>query len=586
MQHHQGGGEPPYDSPSPTMALFSLLPSTIMLTPVAASSVVPPTQPQPTVMAPEEFPPPAGSESAVVNFHDDDMMALNIVEGGGGTSNIFGEKRKERRKRLAELGYQRSGKKCKEKFKNVDKYYKRTKEGLAGRQDGKSYRFFSQLEALHATASSLQQHQAMTVHDPRPLAMAWIEPGPGGFGGTASGDVSMPDRNFLSMSSDEDSDEESDEEDGEEEVGDGREGLGGFRSSDDDREGSNKRMMAMFEGMMRQVTEKQDAMQRMFLETLNKWEMERIEREEAWRRKEVARMKRERELLSQERAAAASRDAALIAFLNRIGGENSVKLSPSSSTAMRASAVAPPPPHHDAAVAAGLQLVPMPPSKPKVEEGWVGGESSGLPPPSRWPKEEVQALIDMRMEKEEQYNDMLPKGPLWEDIAAGMKKIGYNRSAKRCKEKWENINKYFRKVRESNKRRPEDSKTCPYFHQLDAIYRKKHFVDRGSVTTASGTSLAIVTVPEQESPSQREIDGKCSNDGNMQLVVPSKAATIDKKAEVTRAELNITAEETDSEDMEGNYTDDGDDDDKMQYKIEFQKPNSSGGGSATCSDNN
>ncbi|BAF09494.2 Os02g0648300 [Oryza sativa Japonica Group] len=277
--------------------------------------------------------------------------------------------------------------------------------------------------------------------------------------------------------------------------------------------------MAMFEGMMRQVTEKQDAMQRVFLETLEKWEAERTEREEAWRRKEVARINREREQLSKERAAAASRDAALIAFLQRVGGAGGepVRLSPSSAGATR----------HDAA-AAGLQLVPVPAPRAKAEDAWAaaGGDGSGTTAPSRWPKEEVQALIDLRMEKEEQYNDMGPKGPLWEEIAAGMQRIGYNRSAKRCKEKWENINKYFKKVKESNKRRPEDSKTCPYFHQLDAIYRKKHFAGRGGggggvTIAASHSSLAIVTVSEQDNPSQRELEGKSSNDvGNVQLAVP------------------------------------------------------------------
>ena len=52
------------------------------------------------------------------------------------------------------MGYKRSAKKCREKFENVDKYYKRTKDGRAGRGDGKAYRFFSELEALHGASSS------------------------------------------------------------------------------------------------------------------------------------------------------------------------------------------------------------------------------------------------------------------------------------------------------------------------------------------------------------------------------------------------------------------------------------------------
>ncbi|KAE8676504.1 hypothetical protein F3Y22_tig00111587pilonHSYRG00065 [Hibiscus syriacus] len=50
---------------------------------------------------------------------------------------------------LEEHGYQRIGKKCREKFENLYKYYKKTKEVKAGREDGEHYRFFRQLEALY-----------------------------------------------------------------------------------------------------------------------------------------------------------------------------------------------------------------------------------------------------------------------------------------------------------------------------------------------------------------------------------------------------------------------------------------------------
>uniref|UniRef100_A0A0D9VIX0 Myb-like domain-containing protein n=1 Tax=Leersia perrieri TaxID=77586 RepID=A0A0D9VIX0_9ORYZ len=642
MQHPEGagdaGGDPPCGAaptPPPTMPVYSLPPpppapasSDVMIpTPTPASSdvmiptptmlvfslpqpppapasgeVMIPTPTQPA--APEEFQAAAaaGSGSAAAVKPNDDAMMVDVdaatPAAGGGGSGSSGNRWprdetlalirirsemdaafrnatlktpvwEELSRKLAKLGYQRSAQKCKEKFENVNKYYKRTKEGRAGRQ---SYRFFPQLEALHAAASQRQHQSGMPVEDPRPLSMARMLP-------------AMDDLGFLSMSSEEDDSEtDGDETDGEgdDEAPDGHDdddyGAGeGSRSRS-----SRKQLMAMFEGMMKQVTEKQDAMQRAFMEALEKWESERIEREEAWRRKEVARINREREILSQERAAAATRDAAVIAFLQRVGATD---LSPSSAAA--------------AARAAGLQLTPVPPApRAKKAERWVFGEgsSSGTtasPSPSRWPKQEVQALINLRMEKEEQYSEMGPKGALWEEIAAGMQRIGYNRSAKRCKEKWENINKYFKKVKESNKRRPEDSKTCPYFHQLDAIYRKKqYFAGRGSggdggVTIASAAnSLAIVVVPEQEI-NQRELEGKSSNDGNLMQAVPLleyyKIAD-DKEEEGTEgieAEPIIREEEEETEsdeEMGGNYTDEGDDDDKMQYKIEFQNPNAGGGG--------
>lgn len=115
------------------------------------------------------------------------------------------------------------------------------------------------------------------------------------------------------------------------------------------------------------------------------------------------------------------------------------------------------------------------------------GGGSLEPSSSRWPKAEVLALIQMRSGLDSRYQEAGPKGPLWEEISAGMLQMGYKRSSKRCKEKWENINKYFKKVKESNKKRPEDAKTCPYFHQLDALYRQKQL---GGSTSGSGTSAS------------------------------------------------------------------------------------------------
>jgi hypothetical protein len=118
--------------------------------------------------------------------------------------------------------------------------------------------------------------------------------------------------------------------------------------------------------------------------------------------------------------------------------------------------------------------------------------------------------LDMR------YQETGPKGPLWEDISSGMRRLGYNRSSKRCKEKWENINKYYKKVKESNKKRPEDSKTCPYFHQLEAIYSRKHLRSGAAAAAASSNATAAAppppAYPDQLNPCRQEIEGKNIND--------------------------------------------------------------------------
>nr|AAM98226.1 DNA-binding factor, putative [Arabidopsis thaliana]AAP68263.1 At1g33240 [Arabidopsis thaliana] len=118
------------------------------------------------------------------------------------------------------------------------------------------------------------------------------------------------------------------------------------------------------------------------------------------------------------------------------------------------------------------------------QEMVMSSEQSSLPSSSRWPKAEILALINLRSGMEPRYQDNVPKGLLWEEISTSMKRMGYNRNAKRCKEKWENINKYYKKVKESNKKRPQDAKTCPYFHRLDLLYRNKVLGSGGGSSTS------------------------------------------------------------------------------------------------------
>ncbi|KAF2936909.1 hypothetical protein DAI22_03g012000 [Oryza sativa Japonica Group] len=413
-------------------------------------------------------------------------------------------------RKLAEMGYKRSAKKCREKFENVDKYYKRTKDGRAGRGDGKTYRFFTELEALHGAAAATARPppvslapapvavappatpaglSALRVHaspPPPPVKQHAAPPPP--VMDVAACVMTMDDVSFSSGSDTEETAEE-----GGKRKRRGGGGIGGG--------GGGGKAMRMFEGLMRQVMERQEAMQQRLLEAIERRDQERMIREEAWRRQEVARLAREQDALAQERAIAASRDAAVISFIQRVTGQSiaAVPPPPLQPTPVASAAPPPPPQHHHQQTPPPIQVQPhhiMPmtpqpqlqPPQPQSKEantvvraapppqeqhdtaasGGGGGASS-----SRWPKAEVHALIQLRTELETRYQDSGPKGPLWEDISAGMRRLGYSRSSKRCKEKWENINKYFKKVKESNKKRPEDSKTCPYYHQLDALYRTK-----------------------------------------------------------------------------------------------------------------
>ncbi|KAJ0232865.1 Trihelix transcription factor GTL1 [Hirschfeldia incana] len=426
-------------------------------------------------------------------------------------------------RKLLELGYKRSAKKCKEKFENVQKYYKRTKETRGGRHDGKAYKFFSELEALNTTTpppSSSLDATPLSVANPiqppppsssqftvfplqqqiqplQPHSVSFtpnVAPPPAPMGPT------FPGATFSSHSSSTASGMGSDDDD-EEDIMDVDQAGPSSRKRKRGNRGGGK-MVELFEGLVRQVIQKQAAMQRSFLEALEKREQERLGREEAWKRQEMSRLAREHEIMAQERAASASRDAAIISLIQKITG-HTIHLPPSLSS--QPPQPSPPPPQPAAKRPSSQppqlqpimaipqqQVLPPPPPQPQQQqppppqqEMIMCSDQSSSPSSSRWPKAEILALINLRSGMEPRYQDNVPKGLLWEEISSSMKRMGYNRNAKRCKEKWENINKYYKKVKESNKERPQDAKTCPYFHRLDLLYRNKVLGSGGS-SSASG----------------------------------------------------------------------------------------------------
>ncbi|KAL9229667.1 hypothetical protein vseg_005110 [Gypsophila vaccaria] len=317
-------------------------------------------------------------------------------------------------RRMAELGYHRSAKKCREKFENIYKYNKRLKTASA-RPIGKTYRFFNQLEALdhhQISLQSLSPEQSGTTMKGTSIAATPISSNP-----PYVPHMAIP----LSVNFD----------------------ASTPSSSGSESESTRKRKRKwtnLFDKLMKSVLEKQEELQNKFFEALDKCEKERLAREEAWKTQEIELIKKHHELLMQERSVSAAKDAAVLAFLQKISEQGK-----------------------------------FPEILGKMEEN-LGQELSiecrkerddGENSSSRWPKEEVEALIRIKTSMESQYDRI---GPLWEDISVAMKSIGYDRNAKKCKEKWENINKYYRRVKDNNKQRPVDSKTCPYFHLLDSLY--------------------------------------------------------------------------------------------------------------------
>ncbi|KAK1299992.1 Trihelix transcription factor PTL [Acorus calamus] len=193
-----------------------------------------------------------------------------------------------------EHGYQRSGKKCREKLENLYKYYKKTKEGKAGRQDGKHYRFFRQLEALYGdkqitppitdsntTYSIINNHQHQLHHCFPPTAAPKLSES------LSLSNYSSDD--FLESSS---------------------------------SDGEDDRREEFVDSQMRRFIEVQEAFLDKMLKTLENKEQERMMREEAWRMEEAARLEREHRFWAVERAWVEARDVALMQALSKLTGDD------------------------------------------------------------------------------------------------------------------------------------------------------------------------------------------------------------------------------------------------------------------------
>lgn len=267
----------------------------------------------------------------------------------------------------------------------------------------------------------------------------------------------------------------------------------------------------------------QEEMHKKLLEDFVSRDDENIAREEAWKKQEMENFIKEAEIRTREQAIAGNRQVTITEIMNQftsqeafekiaVSYEDLLKVSNtlSSLTSSYQNIL---PRNNSSSTETLSQSNPnnstsnLPqnhnyktpslsaPSLPLVKHDKPFNERDDIG--KRWPKDEVLALINMRCKlytnngnNNEEGAAGGSKGSLWERISQGMMELGYKRSAKRCKEKWENINKYFRKTKDVNKKRSVDSRTCPYFQLLSSLY------DQGKLVAPDTEGLT------SENPSQ------------------------------------------------------------------------------------
>ncbi|WOG97243.1 hypothetical protein DCAR_0416583 [Daucus carota subsp. sativus] len=422
-------------------------------------------------------------------------------------------------RKLGEYGYTRSAKKCKEKFENIYKYHRRTKEGKSGRQDGKNYRYYEQLEIFDNQSSypinQDKQTYSMegTMSMPKPTSGSVMMAKPVSqvpHGDTHISGFELMDTSTSTTSS-----------------------SGGGHAK------KKRKLMEYFNGLMKQVLERQENLQKKFIEAIEKLEKDRMSREEEWRAQQLATKKRQQGILAHERSASAAKDAALLSFLQKISEQSPPLQLPMNSAPL------------EKILSMSQPQYNIRESSPVTKS--IVHYSPGFPS-SRWPKAEVEALITVRENLDMQYHDSGSKGSVWEEVSSAMMRLGYDRSSKRCKEKWENINKYYRRVKESNKKRRQDSKTCPYFDRLESLYEKRSKKFDHSTSDSSGCNLKPEDILMQMIGHQRE-----------QAILESPRKDIGESENVERTPEDGADDDEDDDD-------DGDDDEMdVEYHVATNK---------------
>ncbi|KAI9160923.1 hypothetical protein LWI28_012818 [Acer negundo] len=208
---------------------------------------------------------------------------------------------------------------------------------------------------------------------------------------------------------------------------------------------TREKIETFMENLMMRIMDKQEEMNKQMIEMIEKREKERIMREDAWKQQEMERMKRDEEMRAQE----TSRSVALISFIQNVLGQPDIPIPQSLNRGNDSEN------HTEKDILCNQDY-----------RKWPEACDSNR----RWPEAEVQALIMLRTALEHKFRTMGLKCLVWDEISVGMRNMGYDRSAKKCKEKWENINKYYVRSMGNGKKHLGNSKACPYFHDLDVLY--------------------------------------------------------------------------------------------------------------------
>ncbi|KAI9186221.1 hypothetical protein LWI28_015031 [Acer negundo] len=472
----------------------------------------------------------SAAAAAAANWSNDEVLALLRIRSS--LDNWFPESTWAHvSRKLEEVGYKRSAEKCKEKFEEEEIRYL---SNINYNKISSHRRFFNEFEDFYSNINHGQNPHDHHHHEN--IKKLEIKPTE-----EQEQEQEQQDKNLLVVDGLKLDSNKKDQKGTE--IKKKRKRVQQKKEEEEEEE-EFEMLKGFCEDIVKKMMVQQEEMHEKLVEDLVKRDEEKFAREEAWKKLEMDKINKQLEIRAHEQAIVSDRQATITKFLKSLTTTTTTSSTSSSSGTSnsttsnnsdhhhhhhhqnrRSSEESPvdkvpiiaqnnPNDHQVQNPSSNLddddhQQNPKPPTSqnPNSDPTQMIKKSPLSPPTTttttsavilsnddhhdtgkRWPRDEVFALINMRcslhnnnngdqQDKEGQAN----KIPLWERISQGMSQLGYKRSSKRCKEKWENINKYFRKTKDNvSKKRSLDSRTCPYFHQLSTLYNQGTLVVRPS----------------------------------------------------------------------------------------------------------
>ncbi|XP_070573584.1 uncharacterized protein [Ptychodera flava] len=112
----------------------------------------------------------------------------------------------------------------------------------------------------------------------------------------------------------------------------------------------------------------------------------------------------------------------------------------------------------------------------QAEETQICGDQLQVPgteTPTKWPKGASTTLVQLRLNKDEEFHKHKVHKQLWNEINNEMKDRGYTFTADQCLNKWKSLKREYKSTVDHNSHTGNNKKTCLFYEEFNRLYGNK-----------------------------------------------------------------------------------------------------------------